>query len=376
MDTPINPFPLYGYFGPEYICDRENEKNAIVSALRNGRNITLYAPRRIGKTALIHHVFHHLPKWNCVYLDLQESFRFDEFTNSLLAAIVNAISDNKSLLKKMQDWLLTLRPIMSANPHSGAIELEVDFKSEQQQRTTVREALKLLDQHGPGVVALDEFQQIHSWDIEPSSIEGWLRSEIQGLKNLRFLFAGSQLHLMSEIFTSAKRPFYASTQSVAITKIPAAEYSAFIQQKFKANGYRIDAQQVESIIEWADGNTYNIQLLCNRVFSVGRKVVSPDVVNQSILEIYEGSKLSFIALRNSMTKHQWKLLTAIATEGKVYQATGKDFISKFELGTSASVLRALTYLTERELVYQYTDDSGKSYYEIYDMVLMRWLQKK
>jgi hypothetical protein len=77
-----------------------------------------------------------------------------------------------------------------------------------------------------------------------------------------------------------------------------------------------------------------------------------------------------------MTKHQWKLLSAIAIEGKVYQPTGKDFISKYELGTSASVLRALDYLTERELVYQYTDPNGKSYYEIYDIVLMRWLQKK
>jgi AAA+ ATPase superfamily predicted ATPase len=376
MEAPLNPFPLYGYFGPEYICDRETEKDAIISALRNGRNITLYAPRRIGKTALIHHVFHHLPKWNCVYLDLQESFTFNEFTNSLLAAIVNAVSGNKSLLKKMQDWILTLRPVMSANPHSGAIELEIDFKSEQHQRTSLREALKLLDQHGPGVVALDEFQEIHSWDIDPSSIEGWLRSEIQGLKNLRFLFAGSQLHLMSEIFTSAKRPFYASTQSVAIHKIPAAEYTQYIHRKFKSHGYKIDEEQIASIIDWADGNTYNIQLLCNRVFSAGRKSVTTPTINQAIMEIYEGSKLSFIALSNSMTRHQWKLLTAIALEGKVYQPTAKDFIAKYELGTSASVLRALNYLTERELVYQYSDDQDKTYFEIYDIVLMRWLQKK
>lgn len=376
MSAPLNPFPLYGYFGPEYICDREKEKNTIVSALRNGRNVTLYAPRRIGKTALIHHVFHYLPKWNCVYLDLQESFSFNEFTNSLLAAILNSVSGNKPLLKKMQDWLLTFRPIMSANPHSGAIELEVDFKSEQQQRLSVREALSLLDQYGPGVIALDEFQEIHSWDIEPSSIEGWLRSEVQGLKNIRFLFAGSQLHLMSEIFTSAKRPFYASTQSVVISKIDKAEYSKFIQSQFKSHGHKIDQKEIDTIIDWADGNTYNIQLLCNRVFSAAQKSVTATLINQSIMEIYEGNKLSFIALSNSMTRHQWKLLTAIAVEGKVYQPTSKEFIAKYELGTSASVLRALSYLTERELVYQYADSDAKNYYEIYDIVLMRWLQKK
>lgn len=376
MNKPLNPFPLYGYFGPDYICDREKEKDTILSALRNGRNITLYAPRRIGKTALIHHVFHYLPKWNCVYLDLQESFSFREFTNSLLAAILNAVSGNKPLFKKMQDWLLTMRPVMSANPHSGAMQLEVDFKSEQQQRTSVREALQLLDHYGPGVIALDEFQDIHSWDIEQSSIEGWLRSEMQGLKNIRFLFAGSQLHLMSEIFTSAKRPFYASTQSVAIGKIQQEEYINFIQRQFKNYGCRIGTDETKTILEWADGNTYNVQLLCNRIFSVTQKTVSQDNINQAIMEIYEGSKLSFIALSNSMTRHQWRLLTAIAMEGKVFQPTAKEFISKFELGTSASVLRALGYLTDRELVYQYLDAQGKNYYEIYDIVLMRWLQKK
>jgi hypothetical protein len=276
----------------------------------------------------------------------------------------------------MQDWLLTLRPVMSANPHSGAMQLEVDFKSEQQQRTSVREALQILDQYGPGVIALDEFQQIHSWDVEPAAIEGWLRSEMQSLKNLRFIFAGSQVHLMSEIFTSAKRPFYASTQSVTIGKMLEEEYAEFIQKQFKSYGCRIGIDDTKTILDWANGNTYNVQLLCNRVFSVVHKTVTPDIINQSILEIYEGSKLSFIALANSMTRHQWRLLSAIAVEGKVFQPTGKEFISKYELGTSASVLRALKYLTERELVYQYADEEGRNYYEIYDIVLMRWLQKK
>jgi hypothetical protein len=207
-------------------------------------------------------------------------------------------------------------------------------------------------------------------------VEGWLRSEIQGLKNLRFLFAGSQLHLMSEIFTSAKRPFYASTESVVISKIDKTEYLRFIQRQFKSNGHKIEEKDINTIIEWADGNTYNIQLLCNRVFSSVQKTVTNALIDQSILEIYEGNKLSFIALSNSMTRHQWKLLSAIAIEGKVYQPTGKEFITKYELGTSASVLRALGYLTERELVYQYAEDHNKNYYEIYDIVLMRWLQKK
>ena len=40
-----------------YFCDRTTETEKIISALDNERNVTLIAPRRIGKTGLIHHVF-------------------------------------------------------------------------------------------------------------------------------------------------------------------------------------------------------------------------------------------------------------------------------------------------------------------------------
>ncbi|KXK31005.1 MAG: Archaeal ATPase [Bacteroidetes bacterium OLB12] len=377
MNEPLNPFPIYGYFGPAYFCNREKETDAIIASLKNGRNITLYAPRRIGKTGLIHHVFHHLgKKWNCVYLDVQESFSFKDFTNSLLEATLNAVSKNKTLLKQFQDWLLMLRPVMSANPHSGSLQLEVDFASENQQRTTVKEALKLLDSFGPGVIALDEFQQINSWDVDSVSIEGWIRSEMQQLKNLRFIFSGSQYHLLSEMFNSAKRPFYASTQAASIGKIPTEDYSAFIRNLFKNYNRKISSNEVNQILNWADGNTYNVQLLCNRVFSKTKKEATQELIDSSILEIYAENKLSYMALSTSMSKYQWQVLTAIALEGKVYQATSKEFITHHKLGSSSSVLRALEFLTSRELVYQYLEDNGRAYYEIYDIILMRWLQKK
>ncbi|MBX2895510.1 MAG: ATP-binding protein [Cyclobacteriaceae bacterium] len=377
MEEPFNPFPIYGYFGPAYFCNRGREKDSLIAALRNGRNVTLYAPRRIGKTGLIHHVFHHLgKKWNCVYLDVQEAFSFKDFTNALLAAVLNAVSKNNSILKKFQDWIFTLRPVMSANPHSGSLQLEIDFASEAQQRTTVKDALRLLDSFGPGVIALDEFQQISAWDTDSVSIEGWLRSEAQHLKNLRFIFSGSQFHLLSEMFNSAKRPFYASTQSTAIGKISPSDYTTFIQQHFKNNRLKIGTEEINQILTWADGNTYNIQLLCNRVFSKTKKETSRAIIDESILEIYAENKLSYLALSTSMSQYQWRVLTAIAQEGKVYQTTSKAFITRHDLGSSASVLRALEFLTSRELVYQYLDEEGKSYYEIYDIILMRWLQKK
>jgi predicted AAA+ superfamily ATPase len=55
-----NPFVYQGYEGPEYFFDRTEETENILSSLKNGRNITLISPRKIGKTGLIRHTFHQI----------------------------------------------------------------------------------------------------------------------------------------------------------------------------------------------------------------------------------------------------------------------------------------------------------------------------
>ncbi|MBR4974843.1 MAG: ATP-binding protein, partial [Bacteroidales bacterium] len=57
---PNNPFLISGYHSPEYFCDRKQETAKITDGLHNDRNITLIAPRRMGKTGLIRHTFQNI----------------------------------------------------------------------------------------------------------------------------------------------------------------------------------------------------------------------------------------------------------------------------------------------------------------------------
>ena len=71
MNRITNPFLVYGYAGPEYFCDRKEDTQKMISALQNGRNITLMSPRRMGKTGLIKNAFHQIrlekPEAACFY---------------------------------------------------------------------------------------------------------------------------------------------------------------------------------------------------------------------------------------------------------------------------------------------------------------------
>lgn len=51
---PNNPFLIAGYYSPAYFCDRQQETATIISALHNERNLTLVAPRRMGKTEMVY----------------------------------------------------------------------------------------------------------------------------------------------------------------------------------------------------------------------------------------------------------------------------------------------------------------------------------
>ena len=77
-----------------------------------------------------------------------------------------------------------------------------------------------------------------------------------------------------------------------------------------------------------------------------------------------------------MQKFQWQVLAAIAMEGMVFTPTGSEFLKQYDLTSGPAVLRALKYLTDTELVYEYLTEKGENYYQVYDIILMRWLQKK
>lgn len=66
-----NPFVYEGSEGAEYFCDRTEETEKIISHLRNGRNVTLVSPRKIGKTGLIKHIFNRISESDkdavCIY---------------------------------------------------------------------------------------------------------------------------------------------------------------------------------------------------------------------------------------------------------------------------------------------------------------------
>ena len=375
LKTPINPFPVTTYYGPKYFCDRIDEIRTLEQNYKNGMSTTLISLRRMGKTGLIQHLFYKMPQgYQGIYIDILGTENLAEFLNQLTSALLKSVQEHTSIGQKIWNFIKQFRPVIQFDPLTGAPQVSFDIRHDHL-KPTIQSVFQFLDnQKFKSVIAIDEFQQIIQY--KEQNTDAWLRSIIQQLKNTVFIFSGSQQHIMSELFASPSRPFYRSTVILKLDKIERQLYQDFIIHHFKSHHKKLSKEVANDILDWTDVYTFYVQLLCNRVFAYTDKTVTAETwKNQANILLKEHEQI-FFSYRNLLTGGQWQLLCAIAMEERTFHPTSKKFLKKYDLGTSASVLRALDSLLKYEMIYYDYDDNGEKYYAIYDLLFKRWITNK
>jgi len=373
MNKLHNPFVLFGYAGEEYFCDRKEETQELISALRNGRNITLRSPRRIGKTGLIQHVFHQLKKTNpavkCFYVDLFSTNTLDDFVITFGKAVIGQLD---TPLQKMENYVVSFfkscRLYFSADPLTGNPKLGIDLVAENAS-VTLDEIFAYIRKSGQECyIAFDEFQQITEYPQK--GIEALLRTHVQQCPNIRFIFSGSKQHLMSEMFTSPKRPFFRSTDKMNLDIIPESAYFDFANKWLRTIDSSLSEEVFHTIYTMVSGYTGYIQKVLNRLFELRLEEITDDHVKQCIDYIIQREEDDFRRLYALLTTNQAQVLKAIAHEKMVAAPTSQAFIQKYNLPASSSVKRAIDFLIDNEYIYP-TEDG----YIVYERFMAIWLQR-
>ena len=115
---PNNPFLIAGYHSPEFFCDRETETAAILNALHNGRNVTLIAPRRRGKTGLIRHAFYRLkeqePDIATLYMDIYSTQSMGDFVRLFANTVLGKLDTApQKALSRIGQFIRSCRPVFT-----------------------------------------------------------------------------------------------------------------------------------------------------------------------------------------------------------------------------------------------------------------------
>ena len=372
-----NPFIINNYQGKEYFCDREHNVESLISNIQNELNTTLISIRRIGKTGLIKQLFTIIEeKFNypCLFIDLFASQNLNDFTNQLANEIARKFPEKNSAGKRFLKGIKQLRPVIQFDALTEEPAISFDAIQQNEIPKTIQQLLSFLEQQNtPIIIAFDEFQQINEYPEK--NTEAILRTIIQDVKNLRFIFSGSKKHILTEIFGNSKRPFFASTHIEYLDFIPVEKYKAFILYHFEKNNRKITEEDIDFILTWTNSHTYFVQMVCNRVFASGKRKISRSDILMQCHKILKDQEVFFYQYRNLLSQQQWSVLKAISKEEKLYQYTGKEFLAKYKFTNASAVKRCVVALLEKEMIYQENDENG-TFIRTYDVFLQKWMLNK
>ena len=365
-----NPFLVAGYVSPEYFCDREDETRRLIDALRNGRNITLLAPRRMGKTGLIRNVFRRFQakgEWKTVYVDVFQTQNQADFTRVFASAVIGSMdsSIDKALGAAVR-FFRSFRPAVSVEPLTGSTSYTFGIDPANAE-ASLKECFDYLSKRaGHCVVAIDEFQQVATYPEKGT--EALLRSFIQFMPDTRFIFAGSKRHMMADMFSLPSRPFYNSTQTFPLGPIPADSYFEFASRHMKSGGVTLSREVFDRLYTMFDGVTWFIQALLNRLYE--SKSCDGDDVLRAIDGIIAENAYNYGNMVETLPQGSVRLLRAIAREGAVKGINAGTFIARHGLKATSSVNVSLAKLIDAGLV-----EKNERGYVVEDRFFAMWLAR-
>lgn len=340
-----NPFQITAPVEPAEVIDRSDEVTRLRALAEEGNSARLVAPRRFGKTSLLNKVQVELADagWIVVYVDLSGITTTDDFVNRLEEAY------NKALKGSVARWFAarrrTLRPkvTVGGGPVPGSIETDLSGVPPALLALLdlPREVAKRSDSRVH--VVLDEFQDLLTISPDLDSI---VRSRIQHHgKFASYVFAGSQVTMMEELFTNRKRAFYGQAMPVALRPLSDEALGDYIAERFESTERELEPDALRALLDVVSGHPQRGMLAAHELWNDATDGIAD-------LEAWGRAYEAVMRIVDDEFRRQWnelkpaekRALRAVATGGAPYSAD----LPPSQRGKAVST--ALTALTDRGLI--------------------------
>ena len=368
-----NPFITSGYVSPEYFCDRENETRQLVQNIQGHSHTVLISPRRMGKTGLIEHCFNQeviKNDYHTFFLDIYSTMNLNDFVFLLGNRICRSLKTKDKQLMEM--FVKVVKSIQftigfdEAGMMNGSFGLG-DIKDSQK---SLEEIFQYLEEaKRPCVMAIDEFQQIEKYPEK--NVEALLRTYIQHCNNATFIFAGSQRHIIQNMFASASKPFYNSSSMMSLAPIAKEKYVEFAVRMFAIFGKVCAPEYIDNLYDTLEGHTWYMQAVLYLAFYMTDKKCSPTIINEALIKRVTENEDVFESMYYGLSERQRSTLKAVAAEGKAKQTQSVAFIKKYGLTSASSVQSAIRQLMDKDLV-----TTEKDSYRVDDRFFGFWLKNQ
>ena len=370
-----NPFIVSGKIEPEYFCDRVEESARLIKSLTNGNNLVLISPRRMGKTGLVHFCYDKpeiSDNYYTVFIDLLHTTSLREFTLLFGKSIFESIMPlGQKMLTTFVQTLKSLSGKFSVDLVTNMPTFNLELGDITHPALTLEEIFAYLEKADkPCIVAFDEFQQIANYPEK--NIEALLRSHVQQASNANFIFAGSEYHIMQEMFMSSAKPFYNSADTLELKAIDLDEYIRFVQRLMGKGQREVSSAFIKAVYRLYRGNTYAMQKTFNELYSMlgEGEACTPDSLVTAINNVIDSKEALFREMLSGINDKHKPLLYAIAQDGEAERLTSAQFVKGHKLASASAVQYSAAQLLSKGVL---TRLNGK--YSVNDPFFALWINR-
>lgn len=366
----MNPFRYSEPLPARELIDRNVEATRLLDLAISGQNSRLVAPRRFGKTSLLRRVVEdaRAEGWAAVYVDF--------FGVLTLADVAERIERaySRQLTGPLARWFSgirrRLRPTVRAGggPVPASVDVTMDPQSEAPLLDRLALPRRVHERDGTQVlVVFDEFQDVLA---TRDQADATIRSEIQHHADAAsYVFAGSHLGMMSELFSSRRRAFYGQTTAVDLGPLPPEEVAEHVAARFEETQRDIGAA-LDPLLELSAGHPQRTMLLAHLLWErlepggTANDETWTAAYDDAMREVGDELRTIWTSLRTS----QRRALAAIAENRSPLYGTERSHGGS----RGGAVSAAARALVERGEILR--DPSTATGYRVVDPLLAAWIR--
>ena len=314
--------------------DREKETQRLLLNFAHGVNTVLISPRRWGKTSLVKKVaqLSQDNKRKVVYIDIFSCRTENEFYRLFATSILKQTSSKwEEWIENTKQFLSHINPKISigADPMN---DFSISFEYNMQNNTE-NDILQLpekiaIEKGIQIVICIDEFQQIS--DFEDSKT---FQKKLRSVWQLQY-------------------------------------WIEYICKRFENTGKHISPELAEEICRLVDNHSSYVQQLSWLLWIRTINTATTEQLSYALEDLLDQNNILFQSETENLSAYQMNFLKAIV-DGIHTKFSSKEVISKYNLGTSANIVRLKNALLQKELI----ETNGKEIV-LADPVFGVWFKKE
>ncbi len=362
-----NPFPFSAPVDVDAHIDRDEEVDRLLANSRSGNNSRLVAPRRYGKTSLLRRVVADArgSGWAAVYVDFFGVVTLADVAERIERAYAEGLTGPTAR------WFAGLRRLLKPSvtlgggplPLSGQVDLGPAAAPLLERLALPR---KVHERWGtPVLVVFDEFQEVLT---AQSNADAVIRSEIQHSgAAASYIFSGSHLGMMTELFTDRRRAFYAQAAAVPLPPLPPDVTAEFVADRFTRTDKDV-GDALDGLLALSAGHPQRTMLLAAALWQLtpaaGR--ADPALLVAAHERVLAELGPEFRTLWSLLPVTQRRVLTAVAAGERPYARPANRPRTGGGTRAGLEALRGRGDLTE--------DAASRSGWRVVDPLLEAWVR--